>query len=216
MAKTENNAKNVPGALIAAVVVIIAIAAFVPTVYMPYKNKKPGMDEKHQEALDTIAYYDDSIARQSEIEADIAALTERWEKFQKDMFIDADSSLMDLNDALKDCDIVYTAFNTQDPTQDPSGTVTAEGSPLYYVAITITGTGSRENLLKFLKYVEEDSIGAYYVKTMNATPQPVLDDEGKETGDEEFKFTTQIYLYYFNQDITIVPEVVETDTDTEA
>lgn len=213
MAKTDNNSKNVPGALIAAVVVIIAIAAFVPTVYMPYKNKKPGMDEKHQEALDTIAYYDASIARQDEIEANIADLTARWEKFQKDMFIDADSSLMDLNDALKDCEITYSGFNRTEPTQDPSGTVTAEGSPLYYVSITIAGRSTRDNLLKFLKYVEEDSIGAYYVKTMNATPVDVVDSDGEVTG-QEFTFTTQIYLYYFNQDITIAPTVEETDTES--
>ena len=215
MAKTDNkNAKKVPGALVAAVVVVIAIAAFVPTVYMPYKNKKPEMDAKHQEALDSIAYLDESIANQADIEAEIEDLKAQWEKFQKDMFVDSNSALADLNDAIKECDIDLTGYSAGDPAPDPSGTVTAEGNPLYYTSISISGQSTREKLLDFLKYVEEDSIGAYYVKTLSAAPVDILDSDGKATGEQELSYQMQIFLYYFNQDIVIEPEVVETDSDS--
>lgn len=211
MAKTENNNKKVPGALIVAVVVVIAIAAFVPTVYMPYKNKKPTMDAAHQEALDTMSYLDKSIEDQEFIESDIADLQAQWDKYQKDMFVNANSALGDLVEAIEGCDIVQTAYSQGDPTQDESGVITAEGNPLYYMTVNLSGHCTRENLLKFLKYVEQDSVGAYYVRTMQASPVKIEDSDGKEIG-EELQFNMSIYLYYFNQDIVLQPAVEETDT----
>ena len=95
MAKNEKSNNKIPGAAVAIVAVIIAVAVFVPTVYMPYKNKKPAMDSEHQEAVDTLKYYDDSIANQANIEKDIEQLEKEWEEFQKNMFVDAGSSLDD-------------------------------------------------------------------------------------------------------------------------
>ena len=213
-ATKKENTKKVPGALVVAVVVIIAIAAFVPTVYMPYKNKKPGMDEKHQEALDTIAYLDESIADQPNIEADIADLTAQWEKYQKDMFVDAQSALADLNKAILDCNWTLINYNAGEAAADPSGTVTADGNPLYFYAITIDGLATREDMLKFLKYVEEDSIGAYYVKTLNANPEVIVDSDS-EVHDDQLRINTQIYLYYFNQNV-VIPQQLEVETDSAA
>lgn len=209
MAKTENN-KKVPGALIAVVVVIVAIAAFVPTVYMPYKNKKPKMDSEHQEALNTMSYWDESIRNQATIEADIANLTAQWEKYRKDMFVEPMSTLKDLNTSLTDQGMRVTGFSQGDAQPDDSGTVTAEGNPLYYTTVTVTAIGDRDQLLNFLKYVEEESIGAYYVKTLESKPIEVKDSDSEVIGESlETKMT--IYLYYFNQDVTVA---VATDTDT--
>lgn len=212
MAKSENN-KKVPGALVAAVVVVVAIAAFVPTVYMPYKNKKPGMDSEHQEALDTIAYYEDSIADQDNIEAEIADLTAQWEKYRKTMFVEPQTALNDLNTALDDNEINVVSYKQDDAKQDESETVTAEGNPLYYVPISIECEASREQLLSFLKYVEQESVGAYFVKTLESEPIEVKDSDGMVTG-TTLKIKMEVYLYYFNQDITIEVETSDTDTDT--
>lgn len=212
MAKSENN-KKVPGALIVVVVVIIAIAAFVPTVYMPYKNKKPTMDAEHQEALDTIAYYDQSIENQDVIEADIAKLTEEWERYRKDMFVEPESTLEDLNNNLVANEIEVRSFEQSDAIEDESGTVTAEGNPLYYVTIKIDCLAEREQLIKFLKYVEEESVGAYYVRSLDASPEYVYDSDSEIVG-EPLSASMEIYLYYFNQNIVVQPEIEETDTET--
>lgn len=211
MAKNEN--KKVPGALIAIVAVVVAVAVFVPTVYMPYKNKKPIMDSEHAEAVSTINYYEESIANQANIEKDIAQLKVEWEKFQKDMFVDASSSLADLNDSIKETDIHLNSFERGAETPDESGMVSFTGSPLYYVSINISGYCDHDTLIDFLKFVEEDSVGCYYVKTLSASTL----DEDKKIGDYTAKkgdlsFGMEIYLYYYNQKITV--EVEETDTES--
>lgn len=211
MAKTEN-AKKVPGALVAAVVVIVAIAAFVPTVYMPYKNKKPAMDEAHKEALDTIEFYDNSIKNQASIEAEIKDLQAQWDQYQKDMFVDANSTIRDLTNAVDERDITQTAFQADSPTPDPSGTVTAEGNPLYFTKIKLTIESDREQLLSFLKFVEEDSVGCYYVQKLDSKPIDVKDSDGNVTDEEKFSTSMEIYLYYFNQNE--VKPVLSSDTDT--
>ena len=96
MAKNEKNTSKVPGAAVAIVAVIVAVTVFVPTVYMPYKNKKPQMDSEHQEAVDTINYYETSIQNQAQIEKDIEDLEKEWAEFEKKYFVDASASLDDL------------------------------------------------------------------------------------------------------------------------
>lgn len=169
MAKNEK-AKKVPAALVAAVVVIVAITAFVPTVYMPYKNKKPIMDSEHKEALDTIAYLDKSIENQAVIEAEIADLNAQWEKYRKDMFVEPSSTLKDLNSSIDKLGIHVVTFNNGKPKEDPSGTVTSEGNPLYQIPIDINCIASRDQILEFMDYIEKESIGAYFINTFTATP----------------------------------------------
>ena len=213
MAKNEK-AKKIPGALVAAVVVIIAIIAFVPTVYLPYKEKKPGMDAAHQEALDTIAYYDKSIENQPVIEAEIADLQKQWEKYQKDMFVDHTTALADINNAIMDRDIELLTIATGTPTPDASGTVTAEGAPLYVINIRLNIKCDRENLLSLLKFVEKESVGCYYVQTLQSNPVEVLDSDGKPTGEEVLNSNLSINLYYFNQTLA-VPTAPSTDEGAE-
>ncbi len=214
MAKNDN--KKVPGALIAIVAVIIAVAVFVPTVYMPYKNKKPIMDSEHQEAVDTIQMYEDSIRNQAAIEKNIAQLEAEWEQYQKDYFVDANSSLADLQKAIEDYNFHYTNFERGGETEDESGKISFTGSPLYYVTIDLEGYATREDLLDFLNFVEKESVGCYYVKEFSAitvtTDTDVLNDVAVKEGDLDVSM--EIYLYYYNQKIQIDPSLLETDTDS--
>lgn len=211
MAKTENT-KKVPAALVAAVVVIIAICAFVPTVYLPYKNKKPTMDQAHQEALDTIAFYDESIVGQAGIEADIKDLQAQWDKYQKDMFVNHQTALADINKAIVDRDITLVSIQTGTPTADESGTVTAEGNPLYFMTIALNIESDRDQLLSFLRFVEEESVGCYYVQSLNVAPVDVYDSDGTVTG-TALGSNMMIYLYYFNQDVVVAPQVDEAEAE---
>lgn len=214
MAKNEKNNK-IPGAAVAIVAVIIAATVFVPTVYMPYKNKKPGMDSEHQEAVDTINYLNSSLEHQSDIEADIEDLEAQWAEFEKDMFINAGTSLDDLQKAMDDLDFHYTTFDRGAETADDSGKVSYTGNPLYYVSIKIQGFSDEETLLDLLKFIEQESVGCYYVKKLTANTLDTDREIGDYTVKEgELDVTMQIYLYYYNRDITIVPETTETDTDT--
>lgn len=206
----NKNSKKVPAALIIIVVVIIAVAVFVPTVYMPYQNKKPLMDEEHQAAVDQLAVYDDAIANQAAIEKDLEELQAEWDKFQKDMFVDARSSLDDIQTKVDELGINLVKFNRGSETADPEGAYSFTGSPLYYVTIDLEFYTDRDTLLEFLKYIEEDSVGCYYVKTFNATTQKEDKDMDKFVVKEgELEVNMQVYLYYYNQDITIDPALLE-------
>ena len=215
MAKNEK-AKKIPGWIIVIVVVIIAVIAFIPTVYMPYKNKKPTMDAEHQEALDTLAYLDQSIENQAAIEADIAQLKAQWEQYRKDMFVEPESALNDLNSELTKNDMDVKSFVMHDPVMDESGTVTAEGNPLCYSVISLNCTATREQLIDFLQYVEQESVGAYYVKTLYSTTVSEYSsdsDKSSEIIGEKLDTQAEIYLYFFDQNQVIVPE---TDTEEES
>lgn len=212
MAKNDN--KKVPGALIAIVAVIVAVAVFVPTVYMPYKNKKPAMDSEHQEAVDTIQMYEDSILNQVAIEKDIADLEAEWEQYQKDYFVDAASSLDDLEAAIKEYNFHYITFNRGNETADENGKISFTGSPLYYVSIKLSGYSSREDLIDFLTFVEKESVGCYYVKKFNATTIDTDTDMGEfQVKNGDLNVSMEIYLYYYNQKIHVEPQ---TETDTES
>lgn len=214
----NNENKKIPGALIAIVAVIVAVAVFVPTVYMPYKEKKPQMDAEHEAALAQLAVYDEAIANQANIEKDIATLQAEWEEFQKDMFVDAQASLDDIETAVRELDnIKLMSFKRGVETQDPSESYSFTGSPLYYVSIDLSMYCEREQLLEFLKFVEQDSVGCYYVKTLSVS---TIAEDREITTDytakkDSLDVSMEIYLYYYNQDITIDPTLLAgSDTDT--
>lgn len=213
----SKNTKKVPAALIIIVAVIVAVTVFIPTVYLPYKNKKPAMDATHEEAVAQLKVYDDAIANQANIENDIEKLKAKWEEFQKDMFVNPGSSLDDFQKIVDDLGITLMTFRQGQETQDPSESYSFTGSPLYYVTLDLNMYTDEETLLELLKYIEEDSVGCYYVKQLSAQTQK----EDKELGtitipEGDLSVTMQIYLYYYNQDITIDPALLATDTDTES
>jgi len=217
MAKNNDN-KKIPGAVIAIVAVVVAVAVFVPTVYMPYKNKKPVMDSEHAEAVATLEYYDQSIQNQAAIEKDIEELEKEWEEFQDEMFVDAEQSLDDLQKSIDDVGIYLTSFVRGNETEDESHKVSFTGSPLYYVSIKISGYADQEKLLEFLNKVEEESVGRYYVKTLSANTVDEDKEVGKYTAKKgELNVNMDIYLYYYNQDIKVeITSDTDTETDTEA
>lgn len=198
----KKSGKKVPFAVVVLIIVIVAVIAFVPLVYSPYKSKKPAMDAKHEEAVAQIQAYDDAIADQANIEKSIAELQAEWDQFNKDMFVDAGSSLADLNAVCQEKDINLKAFKQGNATQDPSESYSYTGSPLYYVTINISLITDRETLLELLDYIEVESIGCYYIKKLSAKTKTGTSKDGEyEEGDLEVSM--DVYLYYYNQDITV-------------
>jgi len=204
-ANNNNNSKKIPGAAVALALVIVAVAVFIPTVYTPYKKKKPEMDEKHQEIVEEIQMYEDAIADQNNIEANIADLEVEWDAFQEEMFVDADASLKDINDKVNELGFGLTNFQRGAPTPDENGAVSFTGSPLYYVQLNISGYTDRDTLLDLLKFIEEESVGHYYVKAFSATTmdteQKISDEIQVKEGD--FQVNMNVYLYYYNQELSV-------------
>jgi len=215
MASNKNtNSKKIPGAAIALVLVIIAVAVFIPTVYNPYKRKKPEMDRVHQEIVEEIQMYEDSIKNQASIESDIANLEVKWQDFKEEMFVDADASLKDINTKVDEYGFGLTTFKRGTPAQDQSGAVSFTGSPLYYVTLNIAGYTDQETLLKLLNFIEEESVGHYYVKTFSATTvnadKKVSDEIQVKEGD--FQINMSVYLYYYVETETTAASTTSTSS----
>lgn len=210
MAKKNN---KIPGAVVGLIIIVIVGIIFIPTVYMPYSNKKPQMDADHQAALEEIQYYEDSIANQATIEKNISELQTEWDAFQKEMFIDASSSLADIEAAVRATDFYLTSFVKSEGQPDPNGAVSFTGSPLYYQQITISGYSDQETLIEILKFIEEESVGCYYVKQLQSTTMVAEQKVGSYTVKEGDLLTNMtVYLYYYNQALRVEP-TVESDTD---
>ncbi len=197
MGKKSN---KIPGAAVAIVLVLLAGIVFVPAVYMPYKNKKPKMDADHEAAVSEINMYEDAIANQASIEKNIAELSAEWEEFRKEMFIDASSSLNEIEAKIRETDFFIESFKKEVGQKDPNGAVSFTGAPLYYQKITISGYSDKDTLIEVLKSIEEESVGCYYVKSLNASTL----EEDKELGEhhtakaDDLKIDMTIYLYYYN------------------
>ena len=212
----SKSTKKVPAALIIIVAVIVAVAIFVPAVYMPYKDKKPIMDAEHEEALAQLKVYDDAIADQDNIEADIKKLQAEWDQYEKDMFVNASSSLDDLQKVVDDLGVNLMSFVRGDETADPSESYSFTGSPLYYVTIRMSMYTDEETLLDLLNYIEQESVGCYYVRTLTAQTMSEDKEMGTFTAKEgDLSINMEVNLYYYNQNITIDPSLLETDTDVE-
>ena len=215
MGKKSN---KIPGAAVAIVIVLLAGIIFVPAVYMPYKNKKPEMDAKHAAAVEEINMYEDAIANQASIEKNIAQLQAEWDEFYKEMFIDASSSLNEIEAKIRETDFFIQSFKKDDGQKDPEGAVSFTGAPLYYQQITIDGYSDEETLIEVLKAIEEESVGCYYVKTLTADTldKEVEIGEHHTAKEGDLKVNMVIYLYYYNESERV--EVPATDaaaaTDT--
>lgn len=213
----QKNNKKVPAAAIAAIATIVAVVVFIPLVYLPYKENKPMYDEKHAEAVAEMEKYDNAILDQVNIEKNIDELQKEWDEFQKEMFVDAYSNLEDIQKKCDEIGVRMTAFTRGDETQDESESYSSTGNPLYYVTLNMSMYVSEEELLELLTYIEQESVGCYYVKTLDASTVDKADDLGAFTIKEgDLNVRMQVYLYYYNTKITIDPASLETDTDTEA
>jgi len=212
-----NKSNKIPGAAVAIIIVVIAVIVFVPTVWMPYKNKKPQMDADHQAALEEIQMYEDAIANQANIEKNISQLQAEWDDFRKTMFIDASSSLNEIEAKIRETDFYITTFQKSDGQKDPNGAVSFTGAPLYFQQISIIGYADQDTLIDVLKDIEENSVGCYYVKSLTASTleREVELGEAHTAKEGDLLINMTIYLYYYNDDerVEVIP-VEEESTET--
>ncbi len=242
----KKNSRKIPGAVIALVFIIIAAIVFVPTVYMPYNENKPALDSEHDSAEAQIALYDSAVDNQANIEANIKALQAEWDEVEKEMYVDASQTLDDLytacveigsvaeedtdaeeDDESEDTDTDTTVssrltlmkFNRSDAQQDSSESYSQTGNPLYYVTVSLEMYATRDALLEFLDYVEQESVGCYYISKMDLRTMEDFEDHSTYVVNEgDFNVSMTIYLYYYNTDITVdleALEAAEAASDTE-
>ena len=238
MAKPEKNQK-VPGALIIVIIVLVAILPFYILVWKPYNDKKEPMQSDHDSVMKEIAGLDSEIARQDEIEADIAQMEKDWAKYREEMFIEPKAVLDDLQANAKECNIYMPKFEQENPEEYSPQVLTPEGNPLCFTEIDIKDAAStREDLIKFLDYIEHGSKGKYYITSFKTdlkdsdTEVQVKEEDSKKNSDTDTDSDTEeepdlepityyetsmtIRLFYFDQKKTYDVQVEEEATDSAA
>lgn len=195
--------KKIPGYILGILGIVLAFALFTSLVLMPYLQKKPEMDADHEAAVAQIAEYEATIANRDSVIADIEEMTKQWETYKKQMYIDADTTIDDLQKIFAEQSIFVTSLARTEETKDAQGITSSTGAPLYSVQLTLAFKAAPEKLLELLKYFEGGSNGCYYIDTMTCSA-------GDGENDKGLTVNMSVTLYYF------VDEVVATQPATAA
>lgn len=149
----------------------------------------PEMQEAHNENVILINKYDTAMEQKASIEKEIERNNQEYEKKQTELFVDVDTCSKELEQYFKDQGIKLDTYALSTPTSDRLKRVSSAGYPVYSTDISIAYKDTYDKTLAFLKYIEKQTKGCYYVK--NCTYRP---DDAAKTGDVSMMIT----LYYYN------------------
>lgn len=161
--------KKIPAYLIVFILTLLVLAVFVPNLLLPYLNDKPAMDAKHLEMEAQVHEYETAILSQAQIKENIANMEQKQEEFDQIMYVDADSSINDFQNMFQKLNIYHrlTSFVRSEETK--SEITTSSGTSYYTVNLTFAVVTSKENTLKLLNYLEQQSSGYYVVRSIDST-----------------------------------------------
>ncbi|MBQ2443697.1 MAG: hypothetical protein II501_00280 [Clostridia bacterium] len=151
----------------------------------------PEMQEAHDETVRLVNKYDTAMEQKDTIEKEIKRNNEEFEKKQKELFIDVDTCSKELEQYFKDNGIKLDTYALSAPVADSLKRVSSSGYPVYSTDLSIAYKDTYEKTLAFLKYIEKQTKGCYYVKSCAFKP-----DDAAKTGDVSISVT----LYYYNTD----------------
>lgn len=174
---------------------IIVTILFYVFVGLPLMNNYPKFEKDHNEAVAQVQTYEEVLKNQKTIEEKIKVLNYQWERKQKKMFVDAESSVEDLQQAFKKMNIDMLSFSRGGEVKDSQGRTTQSGVPLYTINLSYSFKGTVDTALELLDYVENKSNGCYFVSNCVMTPV---------NGSKTYDISINMTLYYFNNEIEVV------------
>lgn len=181
--------KKIPGSFIALGIILFVFIIFLFVVFMPLIQKYPTYEAKHTEAVAQIAEYENVLANQKTVEEKVAELQEQYDTKQKDLFVDADTSVEELQRIFQKLGISMTNLTRSESKQDSLGRVSSIGVPLYSVVLTFSYDNDMATTQNLLHYLEQDAKGCYYINTINMAPKE---------GVSGYSTSLNVTLYYFD------------------
>ena len=121
------------------VFVIILLALVMPT----FTNLSKYIDD-HATVTAKIADCDDVLANQTSVETKIDEMTKQYNENQENLYVDAKSSVKDLQDIFADLGIDMSSLTRGEGVQDSQGRTSMGGIPLYYTNLTFSYTGTKD------------------------------------------------------------------------
>lgn len=196
--------KKIPKFIFVLIITLVVGVLFWIFVGQSLLKKAPEMIKEHEDNVVLITKYDNALAQEDAIEAEIKKNNEQFETKQKELFVDLDTCSKEIEKYCKDNDISLSNYTLSDPTVDKLNRISSAGYPVYTVDINIAYEGTYDTTLDLLKYVEKTSKGCYYVNSCGLS-------ELKSSKDK-FDVKVSLKLYYYDT----TQNVKATEASTEA
>ena len=196
--------KKIPKFIYVLLITIVVGVLFWIFVGQSLITKAPSMIKEHEDNVVLINKYDNALAQEDAIEAEIKKNNEQYEIKQKELFVDLDTCSKEIEKYCKDHNIELTNYTLSEPTVDKLNRISSAGFPVYTVDINIAYKDTYDTTLDLIKYVEKTSKGCYYVKSCSL-------QEVKESKDK-FDVSVSLKLYYYDT----TQNVKATEASTEA
>lgn len=191
--------QKLPASIIVFIIMLVLFVIILLALVMPTVTNLSTYNSTHESISVEVADYDSVIADQANVEAKIEEMQRQYDENQKNLYIDAKSSVEDLQAIFADLGIDMTSLTRGDSVQDPQGRTSKGGIPLYYTTLTFSYNGAKDKTLKLVHYLEQESKGCYFINSLNMS-------EIESSSDMATSFN--VTLYYFdstNQVATAAP-----------
>lgn len=180
---------KIPVPIIVFVALLIVFVIILLALVMPTFTNLSKYNDDHAAITAKIADCDDVLANQTSVETKIDEMTKQYNENQENLYIDAKSSVKDLQDIFADLGIDMTSLNRGESIQDDQGRTSKGGVPLFKTNLSFSYNGSEENTLKLVHYLEQESKGCYFINSLIMSP---MEDSS------DYSTSFDVTLYYFD------------------
>lgn len=196
--------KKIPKFIYVLLITIVVGVLFWIFVGQSLITKAPEMIKEHEDNVVLINKYDNALAQEDAIEAEIKKNNDQYEIKQKELFVDLDTCSKEIEKYCKDNNIALSNYTLSEPTVDKLNRISSAGFPVYTVDINIAYKDTYDTTLDLIKYVEKTSKGCYYVNSCSL--------QKIETSKDNFEVSISLRLYYYDT----TQNVKATEASTEA
>lgn len=180
---------KIPVPIIVFVALLIVFVIILLALVMPTFTNLSKYNDDHAAITAKIADCDDVLANQTSVEAKIDEMTQQYNENQEALYIDAKSSVEDLQSIFADLGIDMSSLNRGESIQDDQGRTSKGGVPLFKTNLSFSYNGSEENTLKLVHYLEQESKGCYFINSLIMSP---MEDSS------DYSTSFDVTLYYFD------------------
>ena len=180
---------KIPVPIIVFVALLIVFVIILLALVMPTFTNLSKYNDDHAAITAKIADCDDVLANQTSVEAKIDEMTQQYNENQEALYIDAKSSVEDLQSIFADLGIDMASLNRGESIQDDKGRTSKGGVPLFKTNLSFSYNGSEENTLKLVHYLEQESKGCYFINSLIMSP---MEDSS------DYSTSFDVTLYYFD------------------
>lgn len=180
---------KIPGSIIAFLVLLIVFVIILVALVVPTITRLSKYNEDHAAISAQIADCDSVLADQTNVEKRIEQMTQQYDENQEALYIDAKSSVEDLQSIFADLGIDMSSLNRGESIQDDQGRTSKGGVPLFKTNLSFSYNGSEENTLKLVHYLEQESKGCYFINSLIMSP---MEDSS------DYSTSFDVTLYYFD------------------